>query len=167
MTADSTAASYGLFQVVFANMTYELARALFALRSRRDRHYGWRDVPWKFKQLLRELRRELDKLEGTCTEKDSLAAVRRACHVAERLAPWRDSRTHAIVKQVDSGLALFDWKTGKPLSLTTAECERNMDELVKVICEIPVHMTCLIREFDSSQNMREYFETVLDQEDAS
>jgi hypothetical protein len=164
MRIDPTASAYGLFQVVFANVTYELARALYALRVRHDPTFTFEKVPWQFSRMLKELRKELDQLEPDCHEKDSLAEVRRMCRIASNLAPWRDSRIHARVQQVDDGLALSDWKTGERLSITAAECEQRISTAVQVACNLPAHMSYLVREVDSRKAMSDFFENLNEEE---
>src|SRR5690348_3624138 len=141
MKYDQTAMSYGLFQVVFAHMTYELARALFELRKRSDKQFTWKQIPWPFKEQVKQFKKELDALEQECEQKDSLAEVRRLLKIAERLAPWRNDRVHAIAGQVDHKLVLFDWKTGKRLSISADECDRMIADAVQVITTLPTHIS--------------------------
>jgi hypothetical protein len=161
MKIDATAAAYGLFQVVFASMTNELALALFALRSRRDPQFTFEKVPTKFSWMLEELRKELDNLRVSSREKDSLAEVRRMCWIADRLATWRNSRIHARVKWTDEGLVLLNWKTSKRLSITVEECAQKTDAAGRVISNITTHMTYLARDFDSRKNLKAMFRELM------
>lgn len=158
MKIDPTASAYGLFQVVFANVIYEIARALYALRVHHEPTFTFEQIPWQFSRLLKELRIELHQLEENCAERDSLAEVRRMCGFAADLAPWRDRRIHARVRQIDDGLALFDWKTGEQLSITTAEVEQRISIAVQIACNLPAHMSYLVREVDSRKAMNDFFE---------
>ena len=87
-----------------------------------------------------------------------MAEMRRMCRLAAGLAPWRDTRIHARVRGVDEGLALSDWKTGERLSITTAECEQRISVAVQVACNLPAHMSYLIRDVDSRKAMSEFFD---------
>jgi len=164
MKMDTTASAYGLLQIVFANMTYELARALFGLRAHRDPQFKFEDVPWQFGKILKELKAELDLMEADSDEKDSVAELRRLCRIAAEPAPWRHSRTHARVVQVEDGLALFDWTTGKRLSISAAECEEKIQLAFQVVCNVPAHSAYLLRELDTKQAIDEFFQKLSDEE---
>ena len=161
MKIDATAAAFGLFQVVFASVTSELALALFALRFRHDPQFTLAKVPPQFSRMLKELRKELDNLRVSSHEKDSLAEVGRMCRIADGLATWRNSRIHARVKWTDKGLVLLNWKTGKRLSITAEECAQKTDAAVRVISNVTTHMSYLVRDFDSRKNLKAMFRELM------
>ena len=95
---NDTAAAYGLFQVVFADVTDHLAVATFRLRERKESDLVFEDVfRQEFKKTLKQFRRELRQFEGRSAVSDNLYPVHEACKAMSKLAVWRNDRIHARV----------------------------------------------------------------------
>ena len=174
MTLDSTAAAYGLVQVVFADVTDKLATAVFVLKQRRDARITSLDQICKlkfmrlqfvlkrrrdasvtveqiykleFKRLLEAFRDELKQFDGQIELVDDLRLLREACQGLEAVSQWRNDRIHARVRQVDDGLALYD-RAGKRLSISHEECVGITDKLTKVIVALEAYLPSIFKSID-------------------
>lgn len=146
MRADSIAAAYGLFQVVFADMTDTLADAVFQFRRRREPNLTFEEVfNLKFGKMLSQFRDELKHFSADATD---ASALRLVCDSISRLAPWRNARMHAQVRMTDHGYELYDWKTRERLEMTCEDIEAKTREAFKAKQALIMHMPNLIVGLD-------------------
>ena len=98
MTYTATAAAYGIFQVVFADLTQRLANATFLLASSHDPS-GTRERVDKlpFEQMLRRFRKELEPFHQRSSTDEPVHALTHACSRIDELSAWRNERVHASV----------------------------------------------------------------------
>jgi hypothetical protein len=155
MRIDPTAAAYGLFQVAFADMTFHLATALLAIRRHRDPSAEFSAIPWQFERLVEQIKEELKQFDRSMASE--ISDIRRACARAKELAGWRSARIHARVRQVEDGLTLYDWVTGKPLSITQQDCEKNILAVGMVIAEFQANFPLLLNKLDLDKAIDEVF----------
>jgi hypothetical protein len=73
------------------------------------------------------------------------------------LAAWRNSRIHAQVRRVDNGLALYDGKTKKQLSISYEECAGVIDRLIKVIMTLEAYLPSLVKSVDLDKALNDLF----------
>jgi len=87
MRINETAAAYGLFQVIFADVADHLAIATFHLRKQKEPDLTFQTVfKQEFKRTLKQFRRELWQFEGRPAVFDSLYALRRRRSYLPRMA---------------------------------------------------------------------------------
>ena len=67
--------------------------------------------------MLKQFRDELKQFDDSCSLREQLDAVRKACDQMAALARWRNSPIHARVRPVHEGVALYNWKTKKRPSI--------------------------------------------------
>jgi hypothetical protein len=145
MKCDDTASAYGLFQVVFADVTVHLAVAAFRLRERKEPGLAFETIfRLEFKQIFEQFRRELCQFDGRSPVSDNLHALRKACEVVSTLAVWRNDRIHAQVHMTEHGYALYNWRTRSRLELTFEQINRNIELAIFVICELEAHVPRLV-----------------------
>lgn len=145
MNLNDTAAAYGLFQVVFADVVDHLAVATFRLRERKESGLDFERVfNQGFKKLMEQFRQELRQFDGRASVADSLHAVREACRIISELAVWRNDRIHARVHKSEHGYALYDWRTRRRLEISTERIQRNIDLAIKAIVELEAHVPHLV-----------------------
>jgi hypothetical protein len=159
MKIDGTAAAYGLIQVVFADVTERLAGAVFILRRRREPNVTLEQIfrPG-FKHILDEFKTELRQCEQTpLVDADDVAALQEACRQLAKLSVWRNDRIHARVRQGSDGFALYDWRTGKQLSISYEECDAIIQQLVKVIVTLEAYLPPVIRTLDFDKELMAFF----------
>jgi hypothetical protein len=148
---DSTAAAYGVFQVVFADMTEHLARSLYRLQQPPEPiDRLWNRLSGKFSLLLSNFKDALKQFDGYVAHENAILALRQACIVAREISRWRNSRIHAHVRIVDDGLALYD-REGERLSMTSQECQDKIREAYKVIVTLKTHILVLSRTRELSK----------------
>jgi hypothetical protein len=185
VTLDSTAAAYGLIQVVFADVTSRLSAAVFVLMDRRAAHvdgrptdifrlklWQWRLLPQripkervtpsklyelKFAQLLDAFRDELKQLGEEVTKGDESNCLRGACTEMKALSKWRNDRVHGQVRQVDDGLALYDGKTRARLPISYEECSGIINRLTKVIVTLETYLPAVVNSADFHKALSEFF----------
>ncbi len=161
MTLSDTAAAYGLFQVVCADLIDHLAVAVFRLRISKEPWLAFETVfRQEFKRTLKEIRRELRQFEDRSSVSDSLAAVRGACKVMSKLAVWRNDRVHARVRLTEEGYALYDWRTRRRLAITRAQIEQNIQVAIKAIVDLEAHVPHLVHLSDWDAEFERLFSTV-------
>lgn len=94
MTLNDTAATYGLFQVVFADVVDHLAVATFHLRERKESGLVFESVfKQEFKKLFKQFRQELKQFDGRSPVADSLYGVREACKIISEFAVFMPACT--------------------------------------------------------------------------
>lgn len=165
-TMNQTAAAYGLFQVVFADLADHLAAAAFYLRRRKEPSLKFEKVlKQEFSRTLKQLRKELKQLDGRTSESDSLHAVRRACDNASKLAAWRNDRIHARVKMTEDGYLLYHWQ-GHALQMSDAQIEQNIRLAIEVIVQLEGHMRHIVDPVDLKERILGLLSTLPDPADA-
>ena len=160
MTIDPAAAAYGIFQVVFAEMTENLAGALFRFRQVKQPELTFKQVfRMVFNKLLKEFEDDLKPASEPSALSDSLSAVRDACAAMKSIADWRNDRIHARVRQGDGGLALYNWRTGEPLPITYEECENQITQAIKVIVILEAHVPSLVGSLNMPDLIKQLLQT--------
>jgi len=152
MRFSSPAAAFGIFQLVYAEMTYKLAFALFRLRRLKEPKQTFIEVfRIPFGQMLREFKKELRQFDGSADVADELAAVRKTCCQMREIAKWRNECIHVMVRLEDDGYALYEWKTGQRLQMNLTECERRIQDAQKVIITLPDDVNHLVISAESDK----------------
>jgi hypothetical protein len=163
---DQTAAAYGLFQVVYTDLTERLAFAVFELRKRNEPTLRFENVFAKqYKHLLGSFRDLLKQIDGDSFIADSVAALRAACDLMSDLGVWRNDRLHARVRMTEDGYVLYDWKTCKRLSISYEELDGRIQQAIKAAVELEVHLVRLLRSTDFEVELERTIRTLLEQSD--
>jgi hypothetical protein len=159
MILNDTAAAYGLFQVVFAELTDHLAVATFRLRKQKESGLVFEKVfDQKFSRILEQFRRELQQSAGRSCVADSLSVLCEACEMISKLADWRNERIHARVLMTEQGYTLYNWRTRYPLEISQSQIEKKIELANKAMVElrgrIPdfVHLLNWDAEFEALLN---------------
>jgi hypothetical protein len=153
MQIDATAGAYGLFQVAFANLTDDLATALFRLRQSKDPNVTFKEIfKLEFKKMLEQFREELKQFDSKPSLAEDRHWIGEAVAKMTAIAQWRNDRIHARVLQVDDGLALYHWRTLKRLSISYEECEEKIQDVIWIIVTVRTHVGQLVErlEWDKS-----------------
>jgi len=152
MMYQKTAESYGLFQVVFADLTDHLACATFLLGKRKTPELTFEGVFRKgFRKILAQFRSELRQFEGKPSLHASLHALEKLCSEVEELAKWRNDRIHARVHLTKEGCMLYDWRTNAVLELRDEEIKKSIDLALRATVSLQSHT----RELEGSLKLRE------------
>jgi len=77
------------------------------------------------------------------------------------LAVWRNDRIHARVRDVGDGLALYELKTGKRLSISDKECLEILQKLTSVKFTLEVFLVDLIRSRDADRKPDDFLQEQL------
>jgi hypothetical protein len=159
MKLDMTASAYGLIQVVFADVTVRLARAVFLLQKRKDANITFEGIFRKqFKQILGCFKDELKQLDQAyLVETPDVETFREMCDELATLAVWRNDRIHAIVEPVSDGFALYDRRTRKRLSISCEECKEIIERLTKVIVKLEA-LPAVLRSLDVEEEIDAFFD---------
>src|SRR6185503_1401275 len=137
MTFNDTAAAYGLFQVVFADMADHLAVATFRLREHRELGLSFETVfGQQFERTLKQFRQELRQFDDRSHISDRLHDLREACKTMSALAVWRNDRIHARVQMTDHGYVLYDWRTRNRLEITREQIELKINQAIKTTVDL-------------------------------
>lgn len=161
MKLNDTAAAYGLFQLVFADVTDHLAVATFRLREEREPNLAFEDVfRQEFKKTLKQFRRELRQFHGRPSVEDSLRAIGEACKIMSKLAVWRNERIHARVRLTDDGYALYVWRTRRRLVISQEEIERDIQLAIRLMVELEAHVPHLVRLLEWDEEFEALLSTV-------
>jgi hypothetical protein len=160
MKLDMTAAAYGLIQVVFADVTNRLAQAVFVLQKRRDANITFERIFCaEFTRILRSFKIELKQLDQAhIVEADDVETLREICPELATLAVWRNDRIHARIEPVSDGLALYEWRTGKRLSISYEECTEIIERLTKVIVTLEAYLPPVLRSVDLEKEIDAFFD---------
>jgi hypothetical protein len=154
MKLDDTAATYGLVQVVFADVTDHLAFAIFRLRQAKGTAVNFQDiVNLKFGYMVSNFKTELRQFTHPQPPDDArdevgIADLNEVCKELKALSKWRNDRIHARVRWVEDGLALYNGKTGERLSINHGECTEVLNRLVKAIVKLDTYVPELVRSLD-------------------
>jgi hypothetical protein len=158
MVVTDTAAAYGLFQLVFADVTKYLAIATFRLRQRHEPQLTFEDV---FRQRVSETRkqlwRELSRFDDRPTVSAELTEMREACEAISKIESWRNSRVHALVEWTDEGYALYDWHTHRRLEVTLEQIEEQIELANRAGMSLRIHTPA----FESQLNWDEELDKLL------
>jgi len=98
MQIDATAGAYGLFQVVFADLTEHLAAAVFRLQQAKDPSVTFEQIfRLEFKRVLDRFKEELKQFDGKRSLEEDLHWLHDAVGQMAAIAQWRHDRIHARV----------------------------------------------------------------------
>jgi hypothetical protein len=161
MNLDETAATYGLFQVVFADMADHVAVATFRLRELKEPGLEFETVfRQDFSKTFKQFRKELRQFDGRSPVADYLRAVREACEIISKLAAWRNGRIHPRVRMTDTGYALYDWRTRKRLEISREQIEKNIHLGVKAIVTLEANVQHLVHQLNFDAEFEKLFSTL-------
>jgi hypothetical protein len=163
MNLDPTAAAYGLFHVAFADMVNHVAAALFRLRRPKEAGLTFQellDLP--FGCMLKSLQEQLNKFKGNSLLARELHDLEGACSQMREIQHWRNKRVHARVQWVADGIALYDYRTGMPLTMSREESEEKIWQVSEVIAKLEGHVPDLISVQKWDNVIDRLFETVDD-----
>jgi hypothetical protein len=161
MRFNDTAAAYGLFQVVFADVANHLAIATFRLRALREPSLSFNTVfGQQFTKTFGQFKDELRSFDGRSVFSDSLREVREACSIISGLAEWRNDYIHARVQMSERGYALYNWRSGKRLELNREQIETKMDLAVKAIVTLEVHVQQFVHQLKWDEEFEALFSTL-------
>jgi len=145
MKLSDTAAAYGLFQVVFADLTDHLAQATYDLRAQREPGLGFETVfRQRFSRALEQFRCELQQFDQRSPDSESLDALREAAAIIPKVEKWRNERIHARVHLTEHGYVLRDWRTGRLLEITTEQVELQINLAIKAMVLFEAHVPRLV-----------------------
>ncbi len=157
MNFNDTAAAYGLFQVVFADIADHVAVAAFRLRELKEPGLTFETVfEQEFSKTLKQFRRELKQFDGRSEVADYLRDVREACETISDLAVWRNDRIHARVRMIDTGYALYDWRTRERLEISRDQIEQNIHRGVKAIVALEANVQHLVHQLNLTRSLKNY-----------
>ena len=161
MKFNDTAAAYGLFQVVFADLTDHLAVATFRLREQREPGLTFEAVfRQELTKILRQFRDELKQFDDRSVVADNVRELRDACVIISTLSSWRNDRVHARVRLAEQGYALFDWRTGRRLDITRAQIETNIEMAIKAIVALEANVQHLVHQLKWDEEFEKLFRTL-------
>lgn len=161
MTFNDTAAAYGLFQVVFADVVDHLAVATFRLRETREPDLRFEKVfRQEAKNILGQLRDELKQFDERSPVSDNVREVGDACDIISNLAVWRNDRIHARVRMTDSGFALYNWRTRRRLEISHDQIVQNIELAVKAIVTLEAHVQHLVGQMEFDEEVEKLFSTL-------
>jgi len=138
MVFNETAAAYGLFQVVFAEMHEYLAAATYHLRRRNEQSLQYEKVHRQgFEKTLKQFRKQLCQLSDSGGVAEGIEALKKACDSMACLAQWRNERVHARVLRTEEGLELYAPLRDNPgkaqrLEMSKGFFEERIREAIKV-----------------------------------
>jgi hypothetical protein len=145
MTFNDTAAAYGLFHVVFADVVDHLAAATFRLRKRKEQGLPFEKV---FKQdaskILGQFRDELKQFDKGSSVTENVHDLREACKTISTLMKWRNDRIHARVRMTDGGYALYDWRTRHRLQINRDQIVKNIELAINAMVVLEANLAPLI-----------------------
>jgi hypothetical protein len=145
MQIDATAGVYGLVQVVFADLAEHLAIAVFQIRKTHDSSATFEQVfRLQFKNVLDQFKDELKRFRDKQSLREDTEALDAAVRQISTIAQWRHDRIHARIRRVDDGLALYDWRTRKRLTISYDECKEKIDQMIRLIVTLEAHVPQLV-----------------------
>ncbi len=164
MLIDATAGAYGLFQVVFADLTEHLAVAVFRLRQVKAPGLTFEQIfRLEFKRILDQFKEELKQFDGKRLLEEDLHWLLAAVDQMAIIAKWRHERIHARVRPVDGGLGLYDWRTRERLPISYEECKGKIDEATKLIVTLEAHVPQLVGWLDWNKMFEREWDTLFEQ----
>jgi hypothetical protein len=167
MKLDETTAAFGMFHLAFANLTQQLASAVFLIRRIKEPNLKFQKVfRIEFSNLCKALMAELNQFDGRQAIDMDVKYVRHFCSKARDLSEWRNERVHARV-QIDEGvITIYNSRTCKQLSLNCDECLAKIAEAIGFALALDQNVASLLRNLNSDQDLhemlREIFRTVED-----
>ena len=161
MLLNETAAAYGLFPVVFADVADHLAVATFHLLRRKEPALAFEKVfKQEFKRTLKQFQKELCQLQDRRPVSDSLYTLREVCKSISQLARWRNDRIHARVHLTDQGYILYDWRNRQRLEISLEQIEHHIALAAKVMADLEAHMQDLVELLEWDQEVEKLFGTL-------
>jgi hypothetical protein len=163
MTFNDTAAAYGLFQVVFADVANHLAVATYHLRKLREPNLAFEEVfGLEVSRVRDQFKDELKRFDGRDSVKENLYDLREACKTISALMKWRNDRIHARVVMTESGYALYDWRTGQRLEIHRDVIVEGIQSGIKVIGTLGVNVRPLVGQFELEEELEKLFKSMPD-----
>jgi hypothetical protein len=149
MTPDDVAAAYGHFIVIFTELDQYVTWALAELRKHSDPNATFESLPERgFEKRREALKKELKQFEGKSSVEFELQCARDALSRAKIVANWRNARVHCLIHRSNEGLALYDWKSRKHLSLTFEECQDQIRETNAIVFALKINGLHLSEHLD-------------------
>jgi hypothetical protein len=158
MNLDHNAAAFGLFHLMFANLTQQLAAALFYIRRLREPDLKFENVfELEFSRLLKEFEKELKLLDGGSHDM-ALQALRPVCESIKALGAWRNAITHPRVQIDEHGITIYDWRTRKQLIINYDETMLKVERTHWLTIALEQNAGILLRGLQSDQEWDEVFD---------
>ena len=158
MNLDQNAAAFGLFHLAFANLTQQLAAALFYIRRLKEPNLKFKDVfNLKFSRMLREFKEELKQLEGGSHDL-AVQALLPVCETIETLGDWRNARIHPRVQIDEHGITIYDWRTRERLIVDLDDTLLKVERMHWITIALEQNAGILVRELKSKMEWDEVFE---------
>jgi hypothetical protein len=158
MNLDENAAAFGLFHLMFANLTQQLAAALFYIRRLKEPDLKFEDVfKLKFSRLLKEFEKELKQLDGGSHDME-LQALRPVCERIKDLGDWRNARAHPRVQIDEHGITIYDWRTRKQLIMDRDETLLKIERTHWLTIALEQNAGILLRHLKSDREWDEVFD---------
>jgi hypothetical protein len=154
MILDENAAAFGLFQLAFANLHQQLATVVFFLRRAEEPNLKFGEVfGLTFSRLHKTLKKQLSKLDRNPSMSMEIQFLKKACSKIGPLARWRNDRAHPRVRIDENGIRIFNWKTGKALSLDREECLEKIHQAIRITVDIEMYGAGLSRQLDGKKKI--------------
>ncbi len=161
MKLDETAAAFGLFHLAFANLTQQLATAVFYIRRIKEPDLKFEKVfKQEFSKLRQTLLEELDQFDNQSTTEVDVQYLRHICDQLTIFSKWRNDRAHPRVQVDENGLRIYDWRTGKLLSINTYESIEKIQEAVSFTIGLEYNVGSLLNHIDSGKKLDEMLEEI-------
>jgi len=147
--------------VRFAYLVQELAAAVYYLRRRREPKVQFGQIFKKTAdQLLTALEDELGQIADA--KSSEIPELREAvCPEIRRIKDWRDPRIHARV-ELENGIALYDWRTRKQLSMTHRECTEMCDLACSMALRVGGLVGSLLKDLKADETLVSELAILLD-----
>ena len=158
MTFNDTAAAYGLFQVVFADVVDHLAGATFHLLKREDPDLPFEKVfTQDASKILKQFRAEVKQFDVVSPVAENVHDLREACKTISALMKWRNDRIHARVRMTDSGYALYDWRTRERLEIHGDVIVENIQLAINAMVKLETNVAPLIGQLKLDEELDKLF----------
>jgi len=156
MTLDGNAAAFGLFQLAFANLQQQLATVVFFLRRVEEPNLKFGEVfKLELRRLRRSLKEQLRKLKEHSSMSMEIQLLQKTCSEIGVLAQWRNDRAHPRVRIDEDGIAIFNWKTGKPLSIHRDECVEKIQQAIRITVDLEMYGATLSKQLENKKKIHE------------
>ena len=167
MKLDENAAAFGLFQLAFANLSQQLAMAVFYLRRINEPDLKFENVfKMEFSRLREALLGQLRQCDNQqCLDMD-LQHLRCRCEQIAVLANWRNDRTHPRVRLDESGIAIYNWRTFQQLSIKTEECVQQIEKASAYTVDVDHLVGSILRTLESKNKMDKLLSEIWDTPEA-
>jgi hypothetical protein len=154
MRLDENAAAFGLFHLAFANLTQQLAVAVFFLRRLNEPDLKFEKVfRIEFSRLREALLTQLTQFDDQQGLDMDLQYLRHRCDQMAALANWRNDRAHPRVQFDEHGMAIYNWRTGQRLSINVEECVQQIEMAVACAVDLDHFVGSIIRTLESQKEM--------------